>query len=390
MVEEQPEDTQIVDEVEDRPLESLSDDDFPDPEPPAADPPSGESESEDPSDISPDADPAVDDTPAFEFHDQVAAMGIQGVNAENAGQMLLEQYQYNLQNQQQQNAQMASTYDQANQYNQLRADPEYQKWVESRNQPQNTEPEAPAHESWFNAPPKPDYKKLGQYAELDDQGNTVWKVDPVTNQYLAPQDFRDQAINYANYRDTWAQRWNEAPHEVMQEVIKNQVVPEIQAQMQTQQANISQRYEAEQILQENSSWLFGVNPATGYEELTPAGQAYREITTSLRSRDVPVREAHGLALAQVQQQFAQQQQPQAAPPQAAPPQTPADLAEAKKKQHLAAGGNYIANRDGTVPQNGTVNPAHPDVLAEPTLDITQFLDSQVDGDDFVNRMMSSQ
>ena len=160
--------------------------------------------------------------------------------------------------------------------------------------------------------------------------------------------------------------------------------------MQTQQANISQRYEAEQILQENSSWLFGVNPATGYEELTPAGQAYREITTSLRSRDVPVREAHGLALAQVQQQFAQQQQPQAAPPQAAPPQTPADLAEAKKKQHLAAGGNYIANRDGTVPQNGTVNPAHPDVLAEPTLDITQFLDSQVDGDDFVNRMMSSQ
>ncbi len=315
--------------------------------------------------------PPVQQGPTFD--QQVAALGIQGVTPENAGQMLLQQHQANLQRQQQMQMQYGQV---AQDYQNLLQDPSYRAYQEQQNnQPEPVEEEKPG--LWENPYPAPSQMQLNRYAEPDGEGGYRWKTDPVSGTILAPAKFREDVDQHVMHKQAWEQRLRDEPDAVIQEAINAHVPKLVEQQMAEQRSKMEDDYHTEKILQENRDWMVTRNPMNGQEEWTPQGQFYGHEMYALQQKGHSVQEAHEYAFAKTLREYApygQQQAQQAQPPapvqQPPQPLSPAEQAEAMKRQHVAAGGNILTD------QSASANPPAQQQTLDPSApDLTKYLDT---------------
>jgi len=300
------------------------------------------------------------------FHDKVLAAGIQGANADNAADLLLEQLHTERQQAMQMRQQFGAQAELAQQQMALQQDPAYQQWRAQQQQAAApTEPEAPRGP--WNPGVNPDMELAQSYMEQDENGNTQWRIDPATQQYEAPAKLREEVETLLRYRSNFKNRLNTEPDKVFQEMWEHQApdIPKmVREELAKHQTQSNALYETEKIVADNRDWLVQVDPVTGQEHFTPSGQAYADMMQQLDGANMTLAAKNAMAIAVVSQQFPGQQ----GQPVEQPPQPTADQqAAAQRAAYLTTpGGEYSPNRNGSEPQNGANKPPEQNPLSDET------------------------
>lgn len=242
-------------------------------DPPAADPvrePTGETEPA----ADPVIDPAVPDTvsdtepepqPISALVEKAQRFGFQNVRDEqDAQERILAHYE-------QVRSRLEEAEHYANlgrEYARLQQDPNYLSYLQSRQQPQpvqQAEPTSP----WDRFKLKYDPGVVAQWRER--------RVDPQTGEETVawkpgtPADLREDAERYQAEMQQWQQGLLYRPHEVLPEFIGHEVsrrVDEILAQREAQQHS---RALAQNIMSQNSHWLYVRDPVTQQPLRNPDG-----------------------------------------------------------------------------------------------------------------------
>jgi hypothetical protein len=304
------------------------------------------------------------------FLEQLGEFGddFKGVTDESAARtMLLERAREWRQQQQELQAwqQQAAPYvHYGQQYAQQARDPEYQAWLAARQAKAQQPTAQPAQaaekptDKWWN-PPTFDRNTLARYVER--------VVNPETGEIEArlkhdtPLEVRSAYENHQSYLADWQDRIATRPHEVIPEIIKQEVGPLVQQILEQRDREQQTRMFAQNVNSQNKSWLYQldpqgnplVDPVQGTPLFSEAGAKVRDYMSWFEQqgmRDPQARwfaattmlmnEAQGQVLQQHEQQF-----------------TAAQVAAQKKAAVVQGNGaNHIPNRGGSQPRPQSSRP----------------------------------
>lgn len=254
------------------------------------------------------------------------------------------------------------------QYVQLARDPAYQAWLAQKQaaaqQPQPNAPVQPAKQpdKWWN-PPTFDRNSLSRYVER--------VVDPASGEIVArlkhdtPLEVRQAYENHQAYIANWQDSIATRPHEVIPDIIKQEVAPLIQQILAEREQESQRRHFASTVNQQNAPWLYNldqsgrpiVDPLTGAPSFTEAGARTRDYVTWLQSPEAQTPQGRWFIATSLlhREALEQSQQLQQAQP------TAADIAAQKKAAVLTGnlpgrGANHIPNRGGGQPRPQSSKP----------------------------------
>lgn len=231
--------------------------------------------------------------------------------------------------------------------------PEYEKWLASRNQPQQqvqqqAPPQAPKQESWWNPPQLRDAYK--RYIVKDENGRDAISPD-------APIDARHAITEYFQYRQNFAEKFLTNPEEALSPMVARLAQQQAQEIVQSRFEEMQRQQFVSTLEQSNRDWLYDQSG-----NVSPEGEAARNYIEQAKAMGISSPEARwNYALQMVERDLlyqareaqarqAQQQAFQSALPQttrqAAPPPTPRQSHAEANMEYLRRAASRTANRAG--------------------------------------------
>lgn len=301
------------------------------------------------------------------FFDQLAEFGddFKGITDPQVAQTKLLEYARAVRDQHQQLAawqQQANPYvNYGRQFVALQRDPAYQQYLAARQaqaqqpQPQQAPPSENQPQKWWN-PPKFDREQARRYVQtLQDQqtGETVtkWRDD-------TPADVRAAFEAHRAYMEKWSEDLTSRPHEVLPQLIAQEVGPLIEQAIAKRERDAAVRMFASDVNAQNAKWLYQldpngnplVDPLNGTPQFTPAGQRVASYVKWLDAVGVTDPQARWYLATSLLQNEANSIAQQAAQTQ----QTTQQVADEKRRQAVqpnGRGANHIPPRSGSTSTN---------------------------------------